>query len=157
MKMKSGVEQAICILAMLATQVDQKPLKSFVLSQRLQVSDSYLKKMVRKLVVAGLVESSASKEGGFSLAKPSSEMTMLDIFEAIDGKESAIHSSHLAEHVFFTNDSVIKKENEVLNIFYDAERLFKEKLNLFSLDDVLTSHDYEKKSFDWESIAREVN
>ncbi|MCO7175858.1 RrF2 family transcriptional regulator [Sporolactobacillus kofuensis] len=156
MKMKSGVEQAICILAMLATQVNQDPIKSFVLSERLKVSDSFLKKIVRRLVVAGLVESSASKEGGFSLAKSPSEITMLDIFEAIEGKQSAIQPLHLAEHVFFANDSVITKENEVLNIFYEAERLFKDKLNQFSLTDVLTSHDYEKKMFDWKNIMSEL-
>ncbi|MCL1631179.1 Rrf2 family transcriptional regulator [Sporolactobacillus sp. CPB3-1] len=153
MKMKSGVEQAICILAMLATQLNQRPLKSFILSKRLQVSDSYLKKIVRHLVVAGLVISSASKEGGFSLAKSPSEMTMLDIFEAIEGKKSAIQSSHLAERVFFSNDHVIQKENEVLNIFGEAERLFKRRLSQFSLNDVLTSHDYEKKQFDWVSLT----
>ena len=54
MKMKSGVEQAICILIMLATQIDQRPIKSAILSKRLSVSDSYLKKVMRSLVVSGL-------------------------------------------------------------------------------------------------------
>ncbi len=42
MKVKSGMEQAICILIMLATQKDQLPIKSYTFSARLGVSDSYL-------------------------------------------------------------------------------------------------------------------
>ncbi|URN96263.1 MAG: Rrf2 family transcriptional regulator [Candidatus Pristimantibacillus lignocellulolyticus] len=34
-----------------------------------RVSDSYLKKILRQLVVAGLVTSSASKDGGYQLAR----------------------------------------------------------------------------------------
>lgn len=152
MKIKSGVEQALCILIMLATQIGHGPLKSYVLSQRLQVSDSYLKKIVRRLVVAGLAKSAASKEGGFSIRKQPAEITMLDIFEAIEGKESAIRSTHLAERVFSSDDAVKNRENEVLNIFYEAERLFKQKLARYTLNDILISNCYEKVTCDWNAI-----
>lgn len=44
MKLKNGIEQTICILIMLETQDKAKPLKSYTISERLGISDSYLKK-----------------------------------------------------------------------------------------------------------------
>ena len=63
MKIRKSFEQAICILIILATQ--NLPVKSIDLSKRLGVSDSYLKKITRQLVVSGLIKSKASKLGGF--------------------------------------------------------------------------------------------
>lgn len=46
MKVNKSVEQAIYVLVILALQKDHAPIKSRVLSQILQVSDSYLKKIL---------------------------------------------------------------------------------------------------------------
>lgn len=53
MKISKSLEQATFVLLMLALQKEHWPIKSIVFSQRLGVSDSYLKKVLRKLVVAG--------------------------------------------------------------------------------------------------------
>ena len=64
MKVKNSVEQAICLLIIIAHSNDEKPLKSYNISDSLGVSDSYLKKIIRQLVVAGLITSEAGKKGG---------------------------------------------------------------------------------------------
>ena len=55
MKIRKSFEQAICIL--LYAALDCKPIKSHELSEKLSVSDSYLKKITRQLVVSGLIQS----------------------------------------------------------------------------------------------------
>ena len=57
------------------------PLKSHELSKMLDVSDSYLKKVTRQLVVAGLITSKASKLGGFILNKKMNDINHLDAAE----------------------------------------------------------------------------
>lgn len=69
MKLNKSTEQAVYIVIILALQVNHHPLKSSLLAEILQVSDSYLKKILRKLVVAGIITSAASKDGGFQLKK----------------------------------------------------------------------------------------
>ncbi len=64
-----SIEQGIYVVLMLALQKNHEPIKSYTMSQILDVSDSYLKKILRKLVIAGLINSNASKDGGFTLAK----------------------------------------------------------------------------------------
>lgn len=128
MKVTSGVEQAVCILLMLASQQDGQPLKSITLSKRLQVSDSYLKKVLRKLVVGGLINSNASKTGGFTLAKPDESITLLDVFEAIEGSEPFFVPSNLVEKVFLMPETIEKNKNAVQNVISEAEALFKDSL-----------------------------
>ena len=69
MKVKNSVEQAICLLIIIAHSNDEKPLKSYNISDSLGVSDSYLKKIIRQLVVAGLITSEAGKKGGVCLSR----------------------------------------------------------------------------------------
>ena len=97
MRIRKSFEQAICILLLIGT--NDGPLKSHELSKKLDVSDSYLKKVTRQLVVAGLITSKASKLGGFILNKKMNDISFLDIFEAIEGKETFIEKTHLVDKV----------------------------------------------------------
>ena len=55
MKLNKSFEQAVYVLTMLALQENHTPVKSHVLSDILEVSDSYLKKILVKLTRAGLI------------------------------------------------------------------------------------------------------
>ena len=153
MKMKSGVEQAICILIMLGTQIDQRPIKSAILSKRLSVSDSYLKKVMRSLVVSGLVDSESGKDGGFKLKLTPEEITMLHIYEAIEGTHSFVRPTNLAEKVFLRAEKIKDKKKEVLAVFFDAEQQFKARLQKYTLDSLLVEDSDRVDTVDWESIV----
>lgn len=135
MKVKKSVEQAICLLIMVAHNDKASPLKSYDISKSLGVSDSYLKKIIRQLVVAGLVNSEAGKKGGISLKKSPSEITMLDIFEAIEGKEPFASASGLVERVFLNELKEVKEQKQalILETFLEAENSYKEKLTQMTL------------------------
>ena len=78
MRIRKSFEQAICILLLIGTS--EGPLKSHELSKMLDVSDSYLKKVTRQLVVAGLITSKASKLGGFILNKKQTSLNLTCLF-----------------------------------------------------------------------------
>jgi Rrf2 family protein len=153
MKMKSGVEQAICILIMLATQIEQRPIRSAILSRRLDVSDSYLKKVMRSLVVSGLVDSEAGKDGGFKLRRTPDEITMLHIYEAIEGTHSFVRPTNLAEKVFLRAEKIRDKKQEVLEVFFDAEQQFKARLQQYTLGSLLAEGSERIGAADWEAIV----
>jgi Rrf2 family transcriptional regulator, iron-sulfur cluster assembly transcription factor len=50
-----------------------------------KIPPSFLAKIVSQLSVAGLLQTSRGARGGVSLAKNPSEITLLDVVEAIDG------------------------------------------------------------------------
>lgn len=49
------------------------------------IPSSFMAKILRSLVRAGLLRSSRGVHGGFSLARPASEINLLDVVEAIEG------------------------------------------------------------------------
>ena len=83
MQLKRGFEQSVCILALLATQEQDIPLSSTVIHARLKGSQTYLRKLMRKLVVGGLVTSASGNNGGFRLARDPAEIDLAQIVEVV--------------------------------------------------------------------------
>lgn len=55
------------------------------LVQHIQVPSPFLAKILQELAHKGVLMSSKGPRGGFALAKPANQITMLSIVEAIDG------------------------------------------------------------------------
>src|SRR5262245_54880466 len=49
------------------------------------IPPSFMAKILRSLVKAGLLRSTRGVNGGFALAKPTTEISLLDVVEAIEG------------------------------------------------------------------------
>lgn len=68
----------------------RQPFKkvSFVneISEEYKIPRSFLAKILQKLVKAKIVRSYRGVKGGFSLAKPARDISMMDVLEAIEGK-----------------------------------------------------------------------
>ncbi len=58
------------------------------IAQSLGVSENHLSKVVQRLGHAGLVSASRGPSGGLKLAKPASQITLLQVFEVIEGPMS---------------------------------------------------------------------
>ena len=133
MRIRKSFEQAICILLLIGTS---EGLKSHELSKMLDVSDSYLKKVTRQLVVAGLITSKASKLGGFILNKKMNDISFLDIFEAIEGKEKFIETTHLVDKVFDPALNIQHTEDIIIHHLDAAENQYKQKLKEINLGEI---------------------
>ena len=55
------------------------------ISQKQHIPQNYLAKIMRKLVQKGLLSSSPGPDGGYSLRKPTEDISLKDIYEAIEG------------------------------------------------------------------------
>ena len=137
MKISQSFEKAICILILIGAI--ESPIKSHELSDKLDVSDSYLKKVTRQLVVAGLITSKASKLGGFVLKKRLEDISFFDIFEAIEGKEKFVETTHLVEKVFDPSLKVKETEAVIVAHLNKAEEQYKAKLREITLDHILSA------------------
>ncbi len=78
-------ELAIRALLVIGLDRSGEPLSPNQLSERLDCSPSYLAKVLRSLVRAGILDSYRGARGGVRLAHPPEEVTLLDVTEASQG------------------------------------------------------------------------
>jgi Rrf2 family protein len=55
------------------------------IARRMAVPEDFLAKILKELVDARLVRSTRGPRGGYALARPSSEISFLDVIEAVEG------------------------------------------------------------------------
>ncbi|HEU6449097.1 MAG TPA: Rrf2 family transcriptional regulator [Verrucomicrobiae bacterium] len=83
---------AVHILAGLACGCDEKGVTSAHLAESVNTSPSFVRRTLAKLSKAGLVETAKGKTGACWLAKEPKNISLLDIYKAVDApKAFAIH------------------------------------------------------------------
>ncbi|WP_407886284.1 RrF2 family transcriptional regulator [Levilactobacillus sp. N40-8-2] len=162
MKAKPSLEQAFCIVALLGIQDRKIPLHSRLVAERLDISTSYLKKIVQKLSAAEIVKTVSGRDGGIVLTKDPLKITLLDIFNAIEGTTPLVHNTGLASKVF----GLDKKEafiqayqledfkdtqpvSNVLAVFAQAEEKFRQELATLSIGEVIPTTADQPLQLDW--------
>ncbi len=88
-RMSDGVEAALHCALVLSGLPEDKVLAGKHLAELHGVSESYLLKHLRALTAADVIIAVPGPRGGYRLAHPPQQITLLDIVEAIDGKEPA--------------------------------------------------------------------
>jgi Rrf2 family protein len=84
---------AVHILAGLACGCDQNGVTSSHLAESVNTSPSFVRRTLAKLSKAGLVETATGKAGACWLAKDAKDISLLDVYEAVDApKAFSIHS-----------------------------------------------------------------
>ncbi len=77
------VEYAMRAVVCLATH-EQRVMGAVEISETTDIPQSYLIKVLQQLTRVGIITSKRGKGGGYSLAKPSNKISLLDIISAVD-------------------------------------------------------------------------
>jgi Rrf2 family protein len=89
MRLSDGVEWGVHACTLLASLPSDAALPAAKLAEYHGVPAAYLAKHLQTLARAGVLETVKGPRGGYRLARPPAEITVLDVVEAIDGDESA--------------------------------------------------------------------
>lgn len=92
MKLSTKGRYAMVALVDLAQAPADTLVSLAEVSRRQNVSQPYLEQLFVKLRRAGLVESVRGPGGGYRLAKPTSDIRIAEVLEAVDESVSAMHS-----------------------------------------------------------------
>ncbi len=85
MKLTRGGEYGIRGVLYLAQQDDGKVSMLSAIAKTQDVPPRFLAKIFQALAKAGVVKSHRGAKGGFSLARPASEISIRDVIEAVEG------------------------------------------------------------------------
>lgn len=137
MQLSKGFEQSCCVLGIIARH-GNTAVTSGELNQRMGVSLSYLSKITRKLVVAGLIRSAQGVNGGYVLAQPMHAVTLRMVVEAIEGEGSFFRPSGVIERVFVSQKKAAQKGISLIeSSLADAEAHWRRHLERVTMQDVI--------------------
>ncbi len=95
MRISERVDNAVRAMAVLAEGDPQVAVKAEVVARSQDISLKYLLDIFRDLKRAQLVRSWRGPDGGFTLSMPAEEISLADIFRAVDGPLADIHDESL--------------------------------------------------------------
>jgi len=96
MRLTRASSYALHAMVHIAAKKPDTPLASHEIAQVHKIPERFLLKVLKPLVSAGLLLSVKGPRGGYRLAKPAKEISMLDVVEAVEGPirgMTAFHSS----------------------------------------------------------------
>lgn len=85
MKYTKATDYALHIMAYFVKQEGKDNFSLQPLASQMNISPSYLSKILTQLVKAGLIQSTVGVNGGYSLSKPKTEISFYDVIQAIEG------------------------------------------------------------------------
>jgi Rrf2 family protein len=85
MKLTRASSYALHAVAYMAGQKKDQPTASHLIAERRGIPERFLLKVLKPLVSAQVLLSVKGPNGGYRLAKPANDITILEIVEAVDG------------------------------------------------------------------------
>lgn len=151
MHLSRATEQSIFIMVLLYTQDRKIYLSSKEISERLDMSLTYLKKIMRKLVVNDLVKANPGVGGGYRY-KSNKKVTLYDIYKAINGEiEVFVSDVNYVENIFEGAVGVNPRYNKYLKKVNEINLSLKKSLSSISIEDILSDllEDNANIKLDW--------
>jgi Rrf2 family protein len=123
-----AVSLALHTMALLAT-VEQRRVRNQELADSLNASKHHLAKVMQRLVRAELVDSICGPQGGFLLRRPADKITLLEVYEAIEG--------HLGEARCLLKEPVCRGRDCILGeVIHSIQKQLRDYLNDTTLADL---------------------
>lgn len=95
MRLSDGVEWVLHSCTVLATLPSDQALPAAKLAELHDVPPAYLAKHLQAATAAGITESVPGPRGGYRLAKPPADISLLEIVLAVDGGGTAFRCSEI--------------------------------------------------------------
>jgi Rrf2 family protein len=94
-RINQGVEWAAHCAALLAVLPPDVAVPAARLAEFHDLPGPYLAKALQQLSAAGIVSSVPGRRGGYRLARPAAEITLLDVLHAVDGDAPAFRCTEI--------------------------------------------------------------
>lgn len=104
MKLSEGVEWGLHCMAVLAGLPPGATLPTKALAEYHGLSETYLAKHLQALTNAKIIESLPGPKGGYRLQRAPEEITMLEVVEAIDGREPLFRCTEIRQRCPLTHE-----------------------------------------------------
>ena len=136
--MSDGVEWALHTATLLSVVPPGRGMTAAKLAEYHGVPGAYLAKHLQALTRAGVFEAVPGRGGGYRLARPASDITVLDVVEAVEGRTRAFECSEIRQRGPASGPkSEYRNVCGIARVMYDAEAAYREELRKVTITDLL--------------------
>jgi Rrf2 family protein len=137
-RLNQGVEWALHCCSILAAVPPSMVMPASKLAELHEIPAPYLAKQLQALSVAGIVESVPGARGGYRLARPATDITVLDVVLAIEGDDAAFTCTEIRQcGPGACAPSAYPKPCGIARIMWDAEDAWRASLRDHTIADLL--------------------
>jgi Rrf2 family protein len=139
-KLGEGVEWAVHSCTVLALVPPDSAMPAARLAEFHGVPPAYLAKHLQQLSAAGLIESVTGRRGGYRLARPAADVSVLEIVQAVEGNDRAFRCTEIRRRgPAAVAESAYSPVCGIAKVMHQAENAWRRELAHHTLADVLTS------------------
>jgi Rrf2 family protein len=137
--MSEGVEWAVHCCTVLAALGEGDTLPAARLAEYHGVPPAYLAKHLQALTAAGVTASVPGPRGGYRLARPATDISVLDVVLAVDGDETAFRCSEIRQRGPAVSEApdAYRRPCTIARTMWRAEDAWRAELASVSIADVL--------------------
>ncbi|HEY7072129.1 MAG TPA: Rrf2 family transcriptional regulator [Acidimicrobiales bacterium] len=129
MELSEGVEWSVHCTWLLALTPPTEALPSRRLAEFYGLPPAYLSKLLKSLVRAGILSATSGPRGGFRLARPPEDITVLDIVEAVEGRAFAFRCTEIRQRgPAPATQAQCRRVCSIAAVMYDAETAWRDRL-----------------------------
>lgn len=136
MKLSKSFELGLAIMLIIAKHPEDSTIAAKAIASQLGASLTYSQKLLRKLVIAGLIRAVPGSGGGFTLARPATQISLADIVTAIGSNTVSYRQTGLIN--LATNSDQIS--NGITRTFETADLVWLQVLSQTKLNELLPAH-----------------
>lgn len=142
MKYSTKLSDAVHIMAFIEINQDFD-LSSTAIATSIQTNPAFVRQIMMKLRKAGLM-SSVTGHAKPSLAKPAEQITLLEIYKAVEGDKPLLH---LDTHTNPECGVGVNIQLALLDYYQEIQKMAEEHMNQISLQDIIKSYSQKADSF----------
>ncbi len=138
-RMSDGVEWAVHCCTVLAALPEDQTLPSARLAEFHEVPPAYLAKHLQATTAAGITTSTTGPQGGYRLARPAADISLLDIVLAVDGGQTAFRCSEIRQRgpAASPRGSAYRRPCGIARAMWRAEDAWRAELSATSIADIV--------------------
>jgi Rrf2 family protein len=137
MALSEGVEWSLHCAWLLAQVPEGQPVSSRRMAEFYGLPPAYLSKLLKSLVRAGVLDATTGPRGGFRLARPPGEITVLDVVDAVEGGDPLFRCREIRQRgPVPASTADCRRPCGIAKVMYEAEQAWRSRLAATTVADL---------------------